>query len=161
MRKVATRLSACVAMLALAGTAYAQRDVSAAKISADDYVEIQQLYARYAKALDFAEDDGSEYAATFAEDASHPAFDSNVGRKAIAEWVVKNERPPSRGRHIMVHFLVTPVDANTAHVFTYMIRRASGTTEVRSDDVSDDLVVRTPEGWRIKRRSPRPVPPAK
>lgn len=82
--------------------------------SADDVVQIQQLYARYSWALDTGDTDG--YLALFAEDAeateetSSGELEVRVGRAEIRKLVRKfHDRPDFPGhQHQMAQFLFDP-----------------------------------------------------
>src|SRR5688572_19082605 len=66
------------------------RTGAAAAITSEDYVEIQQLVARYAFALDTADNNGYTYADLFAADGT---FNDTKGREALAAL----PRGPRRG----------------------------------------------------------------
>src|SRR5215475_12441277 len=70
---------AVAATIALSGGAV--RAQSSGKLTPDDLVEIQQLYARYNWALDSGDSQG--YAATFTPDG---VFNNNVGHDAIVKF---------------------------------------------------------------------------
>src|SRR5262245_42328556 len=67
--------------------AHAQQKAGALKLTADDYIEIQQLYANYAHALDKGE--GARFAATFVMDGE---FTSGRG-----PGKAKDDRTPLKG----------------------------------------------------------------
>jgi len=117
-----------------------------------DYVQILQLYARYSHAVDLAWDDGSAYANNFVEDGILRFGTNEIrGKKAIKAWAKKNDKPrPERQKgwragHTMTNFEVNEVAPGLANVIAYFHE---------GERVSDDLVVKTPQGWLIKRRSP-------
>lgn len=58
--------------------------------------------------------------------------------------------------------IVTPTGPGTAHVAAYMmvVSVAKNPPVVQSNRLTDDLVVKTPQGWRIKRRSPSKTTPS-
>ena len=129
-------------------------------VSADDYAAIQQLYAEYCYHWDLATDDGSAVASVFAEDGMLKFGTTEVkGRSALAEYYVKNERPTPRNRHVMTNFWITRVDSTTGRVHARMLAHPDGTpVTIQRHSVLDDLVVKTADGWKIKRRSPLVLP---
>jgi hypothetical protein len=78
-------MPAAVRLTASAGTG------GTVAFTSDDYVEIQQLTARYAFALDTADNDGYTYADLFTADGT---FNDTKGRDALATLA----RGPGRGR---------------------------------------------------------------
>src|SRR5271169_756385 len=75
-----TRKSLMVFALALAGAALSYGQ--ARKLTADDYIEIQQLYARYNNAIDSG--DAEAYAATFVPDG---VFNTFNGHDALVGFI--------------------------------------------------------------------------
>lgn len=117
----------------------------------DDITEIQQLIALYAHAVDAP--DQAMFPQVFTEDAVFDARPTGwgliEGREAIAAWFARG-KPPHPPSH------------NTMNVHIY---EEGGETKVRSKWLSidrrdgsmvsgdyHDVVVRTPEGWRIRSR---------
>lgn len=117
-----------------------------------DIVEIQQLMGLYGHALDAS--DQSMFPLVFAEDAVFDARSTGwgliEGRDAIAAWFARG-KPPHPPAH---------------NVFGVHVYEKNGETWVRSKWMNidwrtgglfagdnDDQVVRTAEGWRIKRRT--------
>ncbi len=153
MRKHITIVVLTVATLAFGLVARGQEGYTPpTPVAPDDYVQILQLYARYSHAVDLVWDDGSAYAANFAEDGMLRFANNEIrGRKAIKEWARKNDRPrPERPKgwragHTMSNFEVNLIEPGLANVIAYFHE---------GERVSDDLVVKTPQGWLIKRRSP-------
>ena len=142
-----------VAMLAAVAALGAQEGITNQKqVSPMDYVQILQLYARYSHAVDLVIDDGSAYSANFAEDGVLKFANNEIkGRKAIKAWARKDDKPrPVRGKgwragHTMTNFEAIELAPGTARVIAYFHE---------GERVADDIVVKTPEGWLFKRRSP-------
>src|SRR5215470_9515794 len=90
MTKKMLLLGVVVAALAAAGVAlYAQqKSASPRKLSADDWIEIRQLYSRYAQAVDGmnSEADGDKVASLWVEDGTWDNGNGAIrrGRKEIA-----------------------------------------------------------------------------
>ena len=77
---VALVLGLCMASALPAG---AQSSPSPAQLTALDYFEIQQLVAKYARAIDTCSNNGYDYADLFAEDGYFaPEVNGKVGNKA-------------------------------------------------------------------------------
>ena len=143
--------------LAQEGSAVGKRNVggspTAKPVSVEDYVQILQLYARYSHAVDLVIDDGTAYSENFVEDGVL-VFGTNevVGKKAIKAWAKKDDKPrPVRAKgwhagHTMTNFEINQVSTGVANVIAYFHE---------GERVSDDIVVNTPKGWLLKRRSPQ------
>jgi hypothetical protein len=146
------------------------------KVSVEDYIEILQLYNRYCHALDMGS--GEAFASTFTDDgeftggrpAGHPNDDRTPrkGKEALTQM-------GSRGgtRHFTANLVVTktPEGAKgSCYLLLYSARTIPDSwTEV---SVYDDTLVKTPEGWKFKKRvvwrdddditpfKPKPLPAA-
>jgi hypothetical protein len=122
-------------------------------LTLEDHVQIQQLLARYAYALDTGADDGYMYADLFAEDGS--AFGVS-GRDNLAKLALAEPHGPNYVRHFPMHAVITPTSEG-----------ASGTQYLVMIDVGEDghpgaisllgryqdTYVKTSQGWRIKSRA--------
>jgi hypothetical protein len=122
-------------------------------VSPDDYIQILQLYARYSHAIDLEWDDGTAYSSNFAEDGILKFADNEIkGRKAIKAWADKGDSPrPVRGKgwragHTMSNFQAIEIAPGVANVVAYFHE---------GERVADDIVVKTPQGWLFRRRSPQ------
>jgi SnoaL-like protein len=117
---------AFVVLIALSAVAFraasAQSPASAPReLTALDYIEIQQLVAKYARAIDTCSNNGYDYADLFTPDGSFiPSFDGKPGapiqgRERLAEvsgggsrgcknvgWIVQGVR------HLYVNHIITP-----------------------------------------------------
>ena len=145
MRNVIGVLTAAI----VAGTAAVQAQ-PAAKLTADDLVEIQQLYARYNWALDNGDSQG--YAATFTPDG---VFNNNVGHDAIVKFAETfHAGLGSHVKHWNTNLMIQP-SATGASGQVYLVLVDFGTkpaTIVTSASYTDELV-KTPQGWRFKKRA--------
>ena len=83
---VSRKVLALLGIVLVCGTTLAYAQKAAAALTAQDFVEIQQLYAKYNWTLDAGDAEG--YASTFTADG---VFNNNVGHDAIATM------PPVRG----------------------------------------------------------------
>jgi len=130
---------------------------TAPSLTAADYVEIRQLVARYAYAVDSGADNGNVYASLFAPDG---AFADRMGREttgrdALAALARRNTRGAQSAFHFIVNHVIEPSPTG-AIGREYLLQLRIGEGE-RPNDVFggghyDDSYVRTPDGWRFKRR---------
>ena len=123
-----------------------------AVFTSDDYVEIQQLVARYAFALDTADNNGYTYADLFAADGT---FNDVKGRDALAAL----PRGPSRGplyvRNYGAMAIIQPTrDGATGIQYAQAMDFQSGGRNGTLDHFGryEDVYVRTAQGWRFKSR---------
>lgn len=140
----------------------------AGSLSPADYRAIEQLYARNTMAFDSAEQRGEAFAATFTADGVFvsPAGSAS-GRKALAAVAAKNVP----GLHQWVSNLLIESAPNGASGLAYVVRaNVSASGEITEGGMYRDDLVKTPDGWRFKRRvyapghrmpAPIPVPPGR
>jgi hypothetical protein len=132
-------------------------DPKVRSLTADDYVEIQQLAARYSHALDTGGDNGYQYADLFVPDGA--AFDRWIGREKIAEIPRWNPHGPRYVRHYGFNHLIEPT-ADGAIGKQYVVVIDIGNTSTPSTiflgGQYQDVYVRTRNGWRFKSRTEFP-----
>jgi hypothetical protein len=157
---------ACVLSAALG----AQQPSSASlTLTPQDYSDIQQLYARSAHGLDYAIDNGNVYAGVFTLDGVFVDTDGTIyqGREQLAEFarawgLPHSQRAPMNTRHSLYNVRIDPAPegatgiANFASGKAYVVvsRAADAGHPVMVIDAGQyhDSLVRTAEGWRIKKR---------
>ena len=121
---------------------------AAGALTADDYAQIEQLYARYYHAIDAGQPDA--WADTFTPDGS---FNTNTrGREALVAMIERRgqERPM---RHLHSNLLITPTAEGadgTVDVVQIDLRTRPMTLATYSR--YDDSLVKTAQGWRFKTR---------
>lgn len=151
-------IAAAALTLSLAGPTRASAATpSAVKLTADDYIEIQQLYAAYAHALDTG--DGARFAQTFTEDGEftggRPAGHAQDVRKSTRGRAAL-QAMGSRGgsRHFTANLTITPT-ANGAHGSCYLLLFDVHSTPARMLETAiyDDTLVKTPQGWKFAKRT--------
>jgi hypothetical protein len=100
--------------VAAAGTTstFARKDTK--KFTADDYIEIQQLYVRYNMAIDSGDAEG--YAATFVKDGS---FNNFVGHDALVQFI-RGRKDAANIRHWNTNLEITPT-AEGANGSVYLL----------------------------------------
>ncbi|HVQ12361.1 MAG TPA: nuclear transport factor 2 family protein [Vicinamibacterales bacterium] len=133
-----------------------------------DYVEIKQLVSRYAYAVDTGADNGNVYASLFAPDGAFAdrMGRETTGREALAALARRNTRGPQSAFHFIVNHVIEPT-SDGAVGKEYLVQLRMGEGEKPNDIFGgghyEDVYVKTPDGWRFKRRqfmpsegSPRP-----
>jgi hypothetical protein len=163
-----TRSSVVVALLVLIGAAAvavsAQRATrgAAPALSADDQLEIKQLVSRYAYALDTGADNGLAYADLFAPDGEFVGSRGTTkGREALAALgrlgFVEGRKPANGVAHFIMNHAITPTPGGATGK-QYMVLVNIGENNRPGGQFSDvgghyeDQYVKTPQGWRFKRR---------
>lgn len=146
-----------VADVAYRSDAQQRRDAS---LSTQDYIDIQQLYARYNHLIDGGDAEG--YAALFTPDGS---FNNNKGHDALVAFI-KNRNAPNL-RHWNTNLVITPTaEGASGAVYLMFLNVAERPATVGNAGKYEDTLVRTPQGWRFKTRVNRiegtapPNPPA-
>jgi hypothetical protein len=146
-----TRKIWAMAVLALfCTTAWLSAQKAAGKLTSDDLVEIQQLYARYNW--------------TFTPDG---VFNNNVGHDAIVKFA--NTFHAGIGAHLHhwntnLMILPTPEGAS-GQVYLVLVDFATKPASIFTSATYSDELVKTPQGWRFKKRAtktdvaPAPAPP--
>jgi hypothetical protein len=141
-----------------------QRKVSTAPVgsttmTASDYIEIQQLLARYPYALDTGQRKGQMWVDLFTKDAT---FNKAQGSEALMQiaWQHRPGQGPSYDRNFPQSVVITPTpEGATGKALTYVIDVGEGQgkpSPILNGAHYEDTYVRTPDGWRIKRRTVNP-----
>jgi hypothetical protein len=152
-----------VSLLALGWSVRAQTSVvgkpaaSFAGLTPADYIEIRQLVARYAYAVDSGADNGNVYASLFAPDG---AFADRMGREtkgreALAALARRNTRGPQSAFHFIVNHVIEPAsDGAVGREYLLQLRMGEGDkpNDIFGGGHYEDIYVKTPDGWRFKRR---------
>ena len=131
-----------------------QKNSGLTKLSAQDYIEIQMLGAKYAYGLDTAADNGQYFANVFAPDGS---FGNTKGREALAAMAREGGgRIKLRGyQHLVQNFIIEPT-AEGAVGSQYIQVMTVGSKDkppmLDHGGRYEDVYVKTAEGWRIKSR---------
>jgi hypothetical protein len=134
-------------VLLLAGFASAQ----AAELTTQDYVEIQQLYARYNHAIDSGDAEG--WAATFTPDG---VFNQRFsGRDGLLEFMKqwKEKMNGANRRHWNSNLLITPAaDGASGKVMLMLLDAGTKPPSIIMTGQYTDALVKTANGWRFKSR---------
>jgi hypothetical protein len=153
-----------LAMLALPASSHAQKPM---QLTALDYFQIQQLVAKYARAIDTCSNNGYDYADLFTPDGiflpivNGQAVTRIQGRDKLAEVSgggskqCKNVPWIEQGvHHIYVNHIITPTpDGATGTVDMLMIGLGGDPNKIESDGYYEDIYVKTADGWRFKQRT--------
>jgi len=145
-------IAAPVAVVAQSGPAPSPRPLSPL-----DYVEIRQLVARYAYAVDTGAGDGMVYASLFAPDGAFADRQGRetTGRDALAALGRRTARGPQSAFHFIVNHVIEP-SPEGARGKEYLLQLRIGDGEHPNDVFGgghyDDIYVKTAAGWRFKRR---------
>ena len=147
MRTRTALAALAVALLGTTGWSLSQDNQQA--ISATDYTEIQQLYARYNWAIDVG--DAAGYAATFTADG---VFNANVGHDAIVKFAESfHAGIGSHVRHWNTNLLITPTPTGAnGQVYLVLVDFATKPATIMASASYSDELVRTPQGWRFSKR---------
>ena len=161
---------AAMAGLAAIAADGAQAPRAAKPLAPQDYIDIQQLAARYAFAIDTCVNAGADFADLFTEDGEF---------SVSQQWGVAGNRK-TRGRvalmdaaggdgvggckdpkttmgygisHIVVNHVITPTpDGASGKSYILAIGVGGDPTRIERQGGYDDVYVKTPFGWRIKTR---------
>jgi hypothetical protein len=117
-------------------------------LTPQDYIEIQQLYARHSVALDNG--DGAARGALFTPDGSYSNLMSGHKPTPVSELVRATTARGNIGeRHLITNLIITPTKEG-ADGFAYLTM-ISADGKVHPGFYNDKLV-KTPEGWRFAAR---------
>jgi len=148
-------LSALAAGIMFAGTCAA-----ASGLSAQDYFEIQQLYARYNIAIDNGDAEG--WAATFTPDG---VFNTFSGHDALVGFI-KTWREKLNGatrKHWNNNLQITGTSKEaTASVYLILVDFSTKPPSILTTATYSDSLVKTKDGWRFTKRTTKgdSAPPA-
>jgi hypothetical protein len=159
-------ITALATAIAGASLARAQQKVAGGTLTAADYVEIQQLVARYGYAVDTHADNGYAYADLFTPDG---VFGKTRGREALAELARTTQKErggPAYTRHYLTNVIIYPTPdgaRGSQYLMALDVSEAGKPSSVVHGGRYDDVYVKTAAGWRFKSRELHParigVPP--
>ena len=155
-------LATAAMMLAVPLAAGAQGKAS---LTPQDYIDIQQLVAKYAYAIDECTNKGYDYADLYTPDGS---FGTSRNGKPGTRWVGR-ERLADAARggmpdckdvpwagivHMLVNHVIEPApDGATGKVYLIAIGIDGEPGKVEAQGRYDDVYVKTAQGWRFKSRT--------
>lgn len=123
-----------------------------AALTPQDYIEIQQLYARYNWTIDAGDVEG--YVALYTPDGTFNTFNGADGLRTF----MKNRQGGTR-RHWNSNLVITPAtDGAAGRVYLMLVDVGTKPPSISSAARYDDRLVKTAQGWRFKRRQTTPDP---
>jgi SnoaL-like domain len=133
-------------------------DTAAPPLSTDDYVAIQQLYARFNTALDTGQ--AQQFADTWTDDGEFvggrgPGRGSEVRTpiKGRAELVAMGQRAGVGTRHFVTNLVVTPtVDGARASCYLVLLNARNSPPSITETAIYEDTLVKTAQGWKFRKR---------
>ncbi len=150
---------ALVGIAIFCGSTWLFAQKSAGKLTSDDLVEIQQLYAKYNWTLDAGDAEG--YASTFTPDG---VFNNNAGHDAIVKFA--NTFHTGLGAHVHhwnTNLMIQPTaDGASGQVYLVLVDFANKPATIATSATYSDELVKTAQGWRFKKRATKGdvAPPA-
>ncbi len=148
-------LSALLCSLILAGFAALSQAQTAhprpVALSAQDYMDIQQLYARYALLIDTGDAEG--WADTFTSDGVFN--NSSRGRDALVQFVHdwRDKRRGASLRHWNSNLVITrSADGASGSVYMQLLDISTKLPTATASYRYEDALVKTAAGWRFKTR---------
>jgi hypothetical protein len=176
--KVLAATGLLIGIAAVGWDIYARQTNATPILPAQDYADIMQLYARQTRGMDFGPADGSLWAGVFTPDGefSSPSAkkwaaaqglgrDVIVGRKELQAFAANNlQRSGGTGGHHWNGNVLVEPSAGGARASVYLLmvstRDRSQAPETTVAGLYEDLLVKTADGWRIKRRVFQQAAPA-
>jgi hypothetical protein len=137
------------------------------ELTALDYIQIQQLVARYARAMDTCSNNGYDYADLYTSDGvflpiiNGRAITGIQGREKLAEvsggganncenvgWIEQGVH------HVYVNHIITPTpEGATGTVDMMLIGLGGDPNKIEHDGYYEDIYVKTEQGWRFRQRT--------
>ena len=164
MTPTSKRIAIGILAVAVSGAALAVATAQGRKprsLSPQDYIEIQQLVARYSYALDGGLEKGKAYADLFTDDAEFHQQTGRVwrGRKEILTIADKAEETPNALGHFGMNLVIEPTpEGAIGKQYLLTISPLGDASEGRQAwSVTpyhyEDVYVKTGAGWRFKSRT--------
>lgn len=160
MSRLAVGVASVAAVCALVGVAARAQQrpaagVDAPALTAQDYIEIQQLVSSYAYGLDGNTDGGESYARLFAPGAvfGRPRTEGHDNLKALANT---QPRGAQYVRHFITNHVIEPVPGGAVgkeYAVIIDIGEGGKPSGIALGGRYDDEYVKTPQGWRFKSRT--------
>ena len=154
------------------GDGAASQNSSAPRLTTQDYIDIQQLVARYAFHIDECSNAGYDYADLYTPDGEFAVSDRwggggkrtfvTKGREALARVAggrdgqcIDPKSSPAYGiSHLVVNHVITPTEEGaTGKSYLLAIGVGGDPTRIERQGGYEDVYVKTPDGWRFKTRT--------
>lgn len=157
---LARKVLALVGIAIVAGATWSAAQQTNKTLTAQDLVDIQQLYAKYNWTLDAGDSEG--YASTFTPDG---VFNNNAGHDAIVKFAdTFHAGLGSHVRHWNTNLMILPTpEGASGQVYLVLVDFATKPATIVTSASYSDQLVRTAQGWRFKKRATKGdvAPPAK
>jgi len=145
------RILTLVGVAVVSGTTWAGAQTAGNKtLTAQDFVDIQQLYAKYNWSLDAGDAEG--YASTFTPDG---VFNNNVGHDAIVKFA--NTFHAGLGAHVRhwnTNLMILPTsEGASGQVYLVLVDFGTKPPTIATSASYSDELVKTVQGWRFKKRA--------
>ena len=154
-------------LVAVAGVSwgYAQQKSAPGTLTPQDYIDIQQLVARYAFAIDNCTNNGHDYAdlytpdGWFAPSQGGRLLTKYEGRDRLAEAALGGAKDcagvPWKGiTHMLVNHVIQPSrEGAIGKVYLVAIGLDGEPGKVEAQGHYEDVYVKTANGWRFKTRT--------
>ncbi|MBM3777325.1 MAG: nuclear transport factor 2 family protein [Acidimicrobiia bacterium] len=157
-----TALTTCLALVGLCALSSTVRAEPPA-LTAQDYVDIEQLYATYVRVTDMGGGgDGSDYAALFTPDGEFEQSGRiNRGpdalKRMIAGFHAGLKKNGWSSRHTYAGLMITPTpEGARGSVYALIFNVTTRPPFVDHSGVYEDTLVKTADGWRFKKRIFKP-----
>ena len=154
MRTRLVWVAAAIALVAAGWTA-GRAQSTRGTLTPQDYVEIQNLYARYVRSMDMgAVNGGDEYVSLYTPDG---AFNENKGpdalRKMMQGFWTRTRQAGWVSRHVYSGLMVTPTPEGANGSAYYLVWNVTAKPPlVDHSSVIEDTLVKTRDGWKFKQR---------
>jgi hypothetical protein len=157
MRMGGIVLMSLLVAVAGVGWGYAQQRNGGERLTPQDYIEIQQLYATYSHTLDKAE--GDRFASTFTADGEFTRGRA-AGSGSETRTPLKGTQALTRmgstvggGRHFTANLTITPTpDGARGSCYLLLLDAHNVPATLTETAIYDDTLVKTAQGWRFKKR---------
>ncbi len=149
-------MGAATALFALATMQAQQKTAKAPALTAMDYIQIQQLVARYPYAVDTGAESGGMYADLFAPDGVFAQRNGDVtGKDALSATARRFQRGPQSAFHFLMNHVIEPTADGAAgkeYLAQFVFGENGMPSRIFGGGHYDDVYARTADGWRFKRR---------
>jgi hypothetical protein len=117
---------------------------AAGTLTTQDYIDIEQNYAKYYHTIDTGDPEG--WADTFTDDGN---FNGTIGRAALTES--RRRAGPSKTRHVVSNLVITPTaEGANGSLYVFIVDPQEVPVKINSYSRYDDTLVKTSKGWRFK-----------
>lgn len=137
------------------GTATIKAQKMSEQISGQDRAEIEALYAQYSRMFDLPEGTGEGWADVFTTDG---VFRTVEGRDALIKaWTgAHGTDRPWKAKHWINQLTITRTPEGAKGMCYYMLVDTGQTPPViQAHGIYEDDLVKTPDGWKFKKRTTR------